>query len=235
MRKLAELAGQAVSLRTIQEVVEASRAKGTMVAYRRWNLAYRGWARTGARLAPDRDECRNLFLCHLWNQGKMKSIRIAHSALVFYYGSLSSRGQEVAKLICEAAARSAAPVVHRPKLSEEQLWTLVEGLGTTRADRRMSAFLVLGFYAMMRVSELTRLGAGDLQFSRTSMTVRIRKSKTDQLAVGVVIKLDWGEEHKGRDVIQTWVKLNEVDRMCEKEGERVRVEVKWWRKAMRFN
>ena len=84
-----------------------------------------------------------------------------------------------------ATQRRVNPLVKR------ELLEMVECMDGVRGARDR-ALLLLGFSAALRRSELAALQVEDVEMVREGMLVNLRKSKTDQDAVGRKIAIPWG-------------------------------------------
>ena len=84
-----------------------------------------------------------------------------------------------------AAQRQVAPVMKQDLLDMLPLMTGLKGV-------RDCALIILGFAAALRRSELVALDVTDIAFVNEGLTVRVRKSKTDQEQIGRTIGVPWG-------------------------------------------
>jgi integrase len=69
---------------------------------------------------------------------------------------------------------------------------MLQGLGTDPAGRRDRALLLLGFAGALRRSELVNLDVADVTQGSDGLTVRLRRSKTDQEGAGRTIGIPYG-------------------------------------------
>lgn len=67
---------------------------------------------------------------------------------------------------------------------------IVSILGGVRSDRRDKAILLVGFFGALRRSEIVCLDRGSLCFDGNSVTLSLKRSKTDQLRLGRTISLN---------------------------------------------
>jgi integrase len=77
-------------------------------------------------------------------------------------------------------------------LLRDDLFSVLEATGDGIKDLRDRALLLLGFASALRRSELVALDCGDIERVRQGLIVRVRKSKTDQDAVGRKIGVPLG-------------------------------------------
>ncbi len=73
------------------------------------------------------------------------------------------------------------------------------------AGLRDRALLLLGFAGAFRRSELVALDVADLEETETGMLVTIRRSKTDQEAMGRTIAIAWGDITCPVKALRTWL------------------------------
>jgi integrase len=81
---------------------------------------------------------------------------------------------------------------HATPLLREDLFAVLEGLGSQPKDMRDKALLLLGFAGAFRRSELVALNTTDIENVRQGTIVNIRRSKTDQDGVGRQIGIPFG-------------------------------------------
>jgi integrase len=72
------------------------------------------------------------------------------------------------------------------------LRAMVQGLGTDPAGCRDRALLLLGFAGALRRSELVGLDVADVTEGSDGLTVRLRRSKTDQESAGRTLGIPYG-------------------------------------------
>ncbi|MGD0944928.1 MAG: tyrosine-type recombinase/integrase [Acidimicrobiales bacterium] len=85
-----------------------------------------------------------------------------------------------------------AEVVARLRSEGPELRTMLEGLGADPAGCRDRALLLLGFAGALRRSELVGLDVADLTEGTDGLTVRLRRSKTDQEGAGRTVGIPYG-------------------------------------------
>lgn len=79
----------------------------------------------------------------------------------------------------------------KPALRED-LFSMLERMGTSTKDRRDRALLLLGFAGAFRRSELIGLDVADIEHVRQGIVVTLRRSKTDQTGAGRKIGIPFG-------------------------------------------
>ena len=77
-------------------------------------------------------------------------------------------------------------------LTVPELRTMLEGLGSDPARCRDRALLLLGFAGGLRRSELVGLDVTDITEGTDGLTVRLRRSKTDQEGAGRTVGIPFG-------------------------------------------
>lgn len=84
------------------------------------------------------------------------------------------------------AQREAKPVLR------EDLFSMLERMGTSTKDARDKALLLLGFAGAFRRSELVGLDVADIEHVRQGIVVTLRRSKTDQTGAGRKVGIPFG-------------------------------------------
>jgi integrase len=84
------------------------------------------------------------------------------------------------------AQREAKPVLR------EDLFAMLERMGSRPKDIRDKALLLLGFAGAFRRSELVGLDVADIEHVRQGIVIALRRSKTDQTGVGRKIGVPFG-------------------------------------------
>ncbi len=86
------------------------------------------------------------------------------------------------------AQEGKAPAITR------EIRAMVEHLPPTLRGQRDRALLLLGFAGAFRRSELVSLDVGDLAWSDDGLTVRLKRSKTDQEGAGRTVGIPYGSK-----------------------------------------
>ena len=93
----------------------------------------------------------------------------------------------------------------------DDLWKILDGMGEGPKCQRDKSLLLIGFAGGLRRSEIVSLNIDDLEFIREGLILTIRKSKTDQEAIGRRIGIPFA---RGRwcPVLEllAWLELNET-------------------------
>lgn len=90
--------------------------------------------------------------------------------------------------------RGSAPKQAKPLLRED-LFLVLSAIGDGLKDLRDRALLLIGFAGGFRRSELVSLDFDDVEMVRQGMTLRIRRSKTDQTGQGRQIGIPLARSH----------------------------------------
>lgn len=104
------------------------------------------------------------------------------------------------------AQRQAKPLVR------EELFLLLDKLGSSVRDHRDRALMLLGFAGGFRRSELVSLDVGDIEIERRGLVVTLRRSKADQEAKGRRIGVPHGRTHYCPvAALETWRGVGKID------------------------
>ncbi len=77
-------------------------------------------------------------------------------------------------------------------LLKAELFQVLDAMGDSLRDKRDKALLLIGFAGGFRRSELVALNVDDVEITAEGCVIAIRRSKTDQTAVGRKIRIDRG-------------------------------------------
>ena len=96
-------------------------------------------------------------------------------------------------------------------LREFQLLPMLDSCGDGLHGLRDAAVLSLGFAAALRRSELCSLRTDDLQYEGAEkVTVRIRRSKTDQQGIGQSVAVIEGKSIKPIEHLKNWLQASGI-------------------------
>jgi integrase len=91
-------------------------------------------------------------------------------------------------------------------LVKEDLFGVLDAMGSTIKDARDRALLLIGFAGAFRRSELVGLDHGDIEHVRQGIVLHLRRSKTDQLGQGRKIGIPFGRgRHCPVGAIDAWL------------------------------
>ena len=91
----------------------------------------------------------------------------------------------------------------------DDLTMMLRGLDNSTRSQRDRALLLLGFAGALRRSELVGLQLGDLSFSEAGLTLRLRRSKTDQEGRGRQVGIPYARNNSLCPVqaVQDWLQI----------------------------
>ncbi len=176
-----------------------SRATNTRRAYRADWADFTAWAQEHGRTAlPATPQTVVLYLSARADtlktatlQRRLTAISQAHKA-----ADLNTPTAERAVLRVMTGIRrqkGTAQEGKAPAITRE-IRAMVEHLPPTLRGQRDRALLLLGFAGAFRRSELVSLDVGDLAWSDDGLTVRLRRSKTDQEGAGRTVGIPYGSK-----------------------------------------
>ena len=176
-----------------------SRATNTRRAYRADWADFTAWAQEHGRTAlPATPQTVVLYLSARADtlktatlQRRLTAISQAHKA-----ADLDTPTAERAVLRVMTGIRrqkGTAQEGKAPAITRE-IRAMVEHLPPTLRGQRDRALLLLGFAGAFRRSELVSLDVGDLAWSDDGLTVRLRRSKTDQEGAGRTVGIPYGSK-----------------------------------------
>ena len=160
-------------------------------AFRRWKT----WAVAHKLLPiPAKPHEFALYRQYLGEESKSKSAaEEACNALSWVHstsGLASPATHPLVKATLSGLQRSLArPVVKKEPMTIEMIEAVVQDaeLSGSLSDMRLATACVLGYAGFFRFSELVELTPADVTISNEMMTIRIAKSKNDQLRQGDVV------------------------------------------------
>lgn len=122
-------------------------------------------------------------------QRRVATLSKAHEAA----GLINPCRAEITKATLRGLKRKLGTAQRQAKpLLRDDLFLVLDRLGSTLRDRRDRALLLLGFAGGFRRSELVALEHADIETTRQGLIVTIRRSKTDQEGAGRRIGIPHG-------------------------------------------
>ncbi|KHJ79377.1 site-specific recombinase, phage integrase family [Oesophagostomum dentatum] len=183
-----------VGLPRIAEIItscfDSSVAEGTLKIYRRVQKEFLEFAGKFRIPASAVHKLRNVYIAHLIDAGRIRSLGCHVAALAHFFGPLPFDDQEILKALLRSAGRKGPPVKHRVKATLEDLdrvisWALEKATADTL---RVAATIVIMFSAFLRIGEVCTLRFSDISHQGEDVWwIRIRRSKTDQLGSGTTV------------------------------------------------
>ncbi len=176
-----------------------SRAPNTRRAYRSDWADFTAWCQEHGRTAlPASPETIMLYLSDraetlktLTLQRRLTAISQAHKAADLDTPTADRAVRRIMTGIRRqkgTAQEGKAPAITR------EIRAMVEHLSPTLRGQRDRALLLLGFAGAFRRSELVGLDVGDLAWSDDGLTVRLKRSKTDQEGAGRTVGIPYGSK-----------------------------------------
>lgn len=142
-------------------------------------------------------------------QRRLNAIAEAHKAA----GLESPAGAGMVKNTMKGIRRTkgTAPVQKSPTLTDD-IRAMVDAADSGLIGVRDRALVLLGFAGAFRRSELVALDIEDCTFGKDGLTVTLRRSKTDQQAVGRKIGIPYGSNPATCPVriVQAWLELGGI-------------------------
>jgi site-specific recombinase XerD len=189
--ELAEIAADA------RDYVAASRAENTTRVYRTGWAQFTAWCdQHGVLALPARPKTVACYVADLAKVAKPATIDLRLAAISAAHraaGYESPTKEEAVRLVRRGVRRTlgtAQRQVH--PVTVPDLRTMLQGLGTDPAGCRDRALLLLGFAGALRRSELVGLDVADITEGSEGLTVRLRRSKTDQEGAGRTLGIPFG-------------------------------------------
>ena len=191
--ELAEIAADA------RDYVAASRAENTTRAYRTGWAQFARWCdEHGVTPLPASAETVAFYMADLAKVAKPATIDLRLAAISAAHraaGYDSPTKEEAVRLVRRGVRRTLGTAQRQVRpVTVPELRTMLEGLGTDAAGCRDHALLLLGFAGALRRSELVGLDVADFTEGTDGLTVRLRRSKTDQEGAGRTVGIPYGSK-----------------------------------------
>jgi integrase len=180
-----------------RDYIRASRAANTTRSYLTGWRQFESWcAAHGRKALPASPEAVALYITHLAGKVKVSTIDARLAAISAAHraaGHPSPTKAEAARLVRRGVRRSHGTGQRRVRaLTVADLRAMVAGLDEDAAGCRDRALLLIGFAGAFRRSELVALDVSDVVEGPEGLTVRIRRSKTDQEGSGRTVGIPYG-------------------------------------------
>lgn len=203
----------------VGEMKQATRAKGTLVAYASDWRHYEAWcAAAGKTCIPAAADTIALYVADRLSNSKLSISTMERqvAAIAYYHRlrGLPNPDREEARAVIAGARRRRKEVPkQRTALTAEHLRKICEKLmleakGGSMVAARNRAILTLGFSTGLRRSNLRLLDVSDVRFiPRKGLVVSVRYSKTDQEGRGQLLRVYRGvrESTCPARSLQTWL------------------------------
>ena len=97
-------------------------------------------------------------------------------------------------------------------LTRDRVVRVLDSLEGPIAAARDKALVLVGFAGALRRSELAAIQYSDVTWHKKGITIRLRRSKTDQEGAGREVEILWGESDKTCPVLalEDWLKISGI-------------------------
>ena len=129
-------------------------------------------------------------------------------------GLASPTTTEIVKATMRGIKRTQGTSQHQSKpLLREDLFLALDSMKDRPKDLRDRALLLIGFAGGFRRSELVGLDRADIESVREGLIVTLRRSKTDQEAVGRKIGIPFGRtRHCPVTALNAWLTVSQIEK-----------------------
>jgi integrase len=220
---LLQSTGQAIEMAEIaadaRDYVAASRAENTTRVYRTGWAQFTAWCdEHGVRALPAGPETVACYVADLARVARPATIDLRLAAISAAHraaGHDSPTKEEAVRLVRRGVRRTLGTAQRQVRpVTVPDLRTMLEGLGTDPAGCRDRALLLIGFAGALRRSELVGLDVADVTKGADGLTVRLRRSKTDQEGAGRTVGIPYGS-NLGTCPVRAWRAWLEVSGITE--------------------
>ncbi|KIH60814.1 site-specific recombinase, phage integrase family [Ancylostoma duodenale] len=176
--------------RIINECLDTAIAPGTLQIYRRVRRDFLAFADKFRVPFTAIHKLRNVFLAHLINKGRTRTLGYHLAALSHFFGPLPSVDEEIQRALLRTGNRSGPTVRHRSKAVQEDVDKIVDWAlqKNSTATIKGASMVMLAFLGFLRVSELVQLRFADVSHKGGNLWwLAVRRSKTDQEGKGSVV------------------------------------------------
>jgi site-specific recombinase XerD len=199
------------ALELAADFAKASKAKATQAAYESDFRIFSAWCRTrGISPLPATAAAVAAFLADEAATGKRASTLGRRLAAIRYFhraaGYDTPTGDEKVKATLSGIRRTigAAPMRKKAATSDIVLG-MVGSKGRSLRELRDRAILLLGFAGAFRRSELVALNVDDIEETPEGVLIMLRRSKTDQEAIGRRVAIPRGEIACPVEALKSWL------------------------------
>ena len=187
------------TLSQAREFLRAAKSENTRRAYRSDWKDFESWCqRQGREALPALPETLVFYLTELANSLKVASLERRISAISQAHqaaGHTSPTKEALVRTVMAGIRRSkgTAAVAKKPVLVAD-LQAMLATLPDSLLGLRDRALLLVGFAGAFRRSELVGLNWEDVDFGKEGLTVTLRRSKTDPVALGRLVGIPYGRQ-----------------------------------------
>lgn len=195
----------------VAEFVRSSRAPNTHAAYTSDLAQFQAWGGT----LPASPE---LVAAYLAAHAEVHAVATLRRRLAAISNAHKARGlpnpaaAELVKATLRGIARTRAVLPRAAKpLLRDDLFTVLDAIGTMTADHRDRALLLIGFAGGLRRSELAGLDVADIAQVPQGLVFTLRHSKTDRLNAGQKIGIPFGgNRHCPVRAMKEWLEVSGI-------------------------
>ncbi|MBL9062599.1 MAG: site-specific integrase [Tabrizicola sp.] len=196
----------------VADLLRNSLAMNTELAYESDLRHFRDW---GGRLPASVDTICSYIASHAGAlsvatiQRRIATLSKAHEAA----GLVNPCRAQITKAALRGLKRKFGMAQRQAKpLLRDDLFVVLDRLGTTLRDQRDRALLLLGFAGGFRRSELVALEHADIETTRQGLIVTVRRSKTDQEGAGRRLGIPHGRtRHCPVAAVESWLVASGLD------------------------
>lgn len=194
----------------VDQYLYAARAENTHRAYAADLADFRRWGGT----LPATSEQVARYLAWLAQSHRPSSLRRRLAALAALHrdaGHADPTKHFIVRRLMQGIERHHGLQVRRVSpLLLTDLAQIVGQLNDTPTDRRDAAILLVGFFGALRRAEIISIRRDDVSVSDTGVTLRIRRSKTDQTCVGRTLELSRRNDQLcPRIAVDAWMRIRQ--------------------------
>jgi integrase len=204
-------------LKEARQFATRARAENTLRAYRADWVDFESWCRLRNLTAcPALPQTVAIYLTALSKTRKVSTLTRRLSAISQAHrttGYPSPTGESSVRLVMAGIRRSLgrAVQVKRPVLVPD-LQAMLEKEPSNVIGLRDRAILLIGFSGAFRRSELVALDTEDIVDTAEGLVITVRRSKTDQEAIGRKVAIPRGREERTCPVraIEAWIEIADI-------------------------
>ncbi|KHJ99206.1 site-specific recombinase, phage integrase family [Oesophagostomum dentatum] len=174
----------------IDNAISSHRAESTISSYMRHLQLFLNWWNNSTLKGIPIPKARNLYLAHCSAQNRFKSMLAATAAFNFFLGKQQGPDKDVERSLLESASRLQAPTRHRVKMTTQD-YSAIISVGYNASEEPLvaiAALAVILFRGFLRISEARSLTKADVFIDGHTISLLVRRSKTDQTSQGTRVK-----------------------------------------------
>jgi len=195
----------------VLDLVDASMAKNTRLTYDGAMKRFTDWCKKDdLNPLPASAETIAEYMAQLSVSGiKGSTIKTYLAGIIYHHRDAGhpDPGEHmlVQKVLRGAMRKNGMRPIQKVPTETDSLRLVLQNVPHDLRGIRDRAILCIGFAGAMRRSEVTALEVSDLTFVSEGVRVLIRRSKTDQVAMGADIAIPWGRNLFVVEALQDWI------------------------------